>query len=175
MNIKRYDSLCKLHSNLYTFYWINWKKNLCIYCKLTHKNHKLIDLCEFNYSEKNKNKLEKQIKYLKNKIKMFDNIKKIIIEEMNVIKDSNELVITFLLHCYDYEENQNNLSYKILFNFKNFEKEFQLNKIEKINEEGDKYISILQNLENNNKSVTLKKYNNHTCIIYHLLEFKEEN
>ena len=62
MNIKRYDSLCKLHSNLYTFYWINWKKNLC---KLTHKNHKLIDLCEF--WRKNKNKLEKQIKYLKDK------------------------------------------------------------------------------------------------------------
>ena len=46
---------------------------------------------------------------------MFDNIKKKIIEEMNIIKKSNELVITFLLHCYDYEENQNNLSYKILF------------------------------------------------------------
>jgi hypothetical protein len=35
---------------------------------------------------------------------------------MNIIKESNELIIIFLLYCYDHEENQNNLSYNIVQN-----------------------------------------------------------
>ena len=30
-NFKWYDSLCKIHSNLFDSYWINCQKNLCIF------------------------------------------------------------------------------------------------------------------------------------------------
>ena len=50
-NYKRYDSLCKIHSDTFDSYCIKCKKNLCIYCKPQHKVHELINLSEFNYNE----------------------------------------------------------------------------------------------------------------------------
>ena len=47
INFKRYDSLCKMHSNTFCFYCIKCKKNLCIYCKSEHEFHDLIDLSKF--------------------------------------------------------------------------------------------------------------------------------
>ena len=54
--IKRYDSLCKIHSNFYSFYCIKCKKNTCIYCKNEHIYHDLIDLSKEIYSDENKKK-----------------------------------------------------------------------------------------------------------------------
>ena len=42
INFQRYDSLCKIHSNLYSFYCLDCKRNICIYCHIEHKNHNLI-------------------------------------------------------------------------------------------------------------------------------------
>ena len=65
VNIKRYDSSCKIHYNYYSFYCIKCTKNLCIYCKSEHKTHELLDLSEIvyelNLDEKIKN-IEKNIK-----------------------------------------------------------------------------------------------------------------
>ena len=124
---KRYDSLCKIHSNSFSFFCIKCKKNICIYCKPQHKAHELIDLSEFNYNEESKNKLLEQI----NNIDL-DIIKKEIISEIDKLKKQNEIEIIFfklLVNAYKYEENQNNLNYNIIKNIKNFEEIFGLNKI----------------------------------------------
>ncbi len=89
MSLKKYDSLCKIHSNLYDFYCIQCKKNLCIYCQKEHKNHNLINLLEFNYSEESKNKLEEEIKNIENQIKNLDIIKQKIINDINKLKQSS--------------------------------------------------------------------------------------
>ena len=157
IDFKRYDSLCKIHSNLYCFYCIKCKQNLCIYCKSQHKFHDLIDLSELNYSEESKNKLEEEIKNIEIKIKNLDIIKENIINEINKLKESSELEMKFikiLLYTCQYEEKQNNLNYNIIQNLKNFEKIFKLNKIEiyeKVYDEGNKYISFIQNLQNKKK------------------------
>ena len=158
INYKRYDSICKLHSNTYCFYCIDCKKNICGYCQLSHKNHELINLPEFNYSEEKINKLIEEIKILENKIKNLDIIKEKVIEEINKLKESNELEMKFikiLFNCYKYEENQNNLNYNVVQNLKDFEKQFKLNgleKYEKIYEEGNRYLLFLQKLRGNEQN-----------------------
>ena len=41
INFKRYDSLCKIHSNFFYCYCSKCKKNICIYCKPSHESHDL--------------------------------------------------------------------------------------------------------------------------------------
>ena len=177
LNYKRYDALCKIHSNLYSFYCIKCKKNLCIYCQQEHKYHDLINLSELNYSEESKKKLEEEIRNFENKINNLDIIKQNIITEINKLKESNELEMKFikiLLYSYEYEENLNNLNYNIIQNLKNFEKKFKSNKIEiyeRVYNEGKKYISLIQNLQNkksNSFTNNFKILKNHTSYIYHI-------
>ena len=59
---QRYDSLCKVHFNLFDSYCFNCKKNLCIYCQPNHESHNLINLSKFNYDEESRKKLEDRIK-----------------------------------------------------------------------------------------------------------------
>ena len=61
INIQRYDSFCKIHSNFFCLYCIKCKK-IYVYIVNLNMNHK-IDLSKFNYSDESKNKLEQQIKY----------------------------------------------------------------------------------------------------------------
>ena len=151
-NFKRYDSLCKIHSNYFSFYCKKCKKNLCIYCYPQHKSHELINLSEFNYSEESKKKLEEQIKNIEKKMIDLDIIKEEVISEIDNLKKSNELEMKFykiLVNTYKYEEIQNNINYDIIQNLKNFEEIFGLNKIqifENIFKEGKKYISFLKNI-----------------------------
>ena len=90
INFSRYDSLCKIHFNLYSFYCKKCQKNLCIYCNTEHKSHDVINLSEFNYSEESKNKLEEIIKNIEKKIKDLDIIKQDIILKIDQIKKSCE-------------------------------------------------------------------------------------
>ena len=174
---QRYDALCKIHSNTYSFYCIKCKKNLCVYCKTEHKYHDIIELSEFNYSKESKKKLEEEMRNIENKINNLVIIKENIITEINKLKESSELEMKFikiLLYSYEYEENQNNLNYNIIQNLKNFEKKFKLNKIEiyeRVYNEGKKYISLIQNLQNqksNSFKTNFKTLNNHTDKIYHI-------
>ena len=48
INYKRYDALCKMHSNTYSFYCIQCKKNLCVYCQQEHELHEMINLFKFS-------------------------------------------------------------------------------------------------------------------------------
>ena len=52
---------------------------------------------------------------------------------------------------YQYEESLKNLNYNIIQNLKNFEQKLKSNKIEiyeRVYNEGKKYISLIQNLQN---------------------------
>jgi len=150
---QRYDALCKKHSNLYDSYCLKCKMNLCIYCQPEHKYHDIINLSEFNYS-KSKKELEEEMRNIEKKINNLITIKQSVINEINKLKESSELEIKFikiLLYSYEYEENQNNLNYNIIQNLKDFEKKIKLNKIEiyeRVYNEGKKYISLIQNLQN---------------------------
>ena len=179
--IQRYDSICKLHSNLYYFYCMKCKKNLCIYCQSLHKSHDIINLYELNYSEESKN-LKEEIKNIENKINDLDILKQNIISIIDKLKDSSELELKYikiLLYTYEYEENQNNLNYNIIKNLKDFENKFNLNIVklyEKIYDEGKKYISFIQNLFN----INLSPFNNnikilryHTSDISHIDKLKD--
>ena len=177
MPYKRYDALCKIHSNTYDNYCIKCKMNLCIYCQPNHKYHNIINLSEFNYSEESKKKLEEEMRNIENKINNLVIIKENIITEINKLKESSELEMKFikiLLYSYEYEENQNNLNYNIIQNLKNFEKKFKSNKIEiyeRVYNEGKKYISLIQNLQNkktNSFTTNFKILKNHTSWICHI-------
>ena len=112
---KRYDSLCKIHSNYFSFYCIKCKKNICIYCYPQHESYELINLSKLNYSEESKNKLEEQIKNIEKKISDLDIIKEEIILEIDKLKKSNELEMKYfkiLINTYKYEEIQNNINYR---------------------------------------------------------------
>ena len=43
INYKRYDSLCKIHSNFFSFYCKKCRKHICMYCKSQHKSHEMTD------------------------------------------------------------------------------------------------------------------------------------
>ena len=75
INFKRYDSFSKIHSYCFDYYCNICKKNLCAYCKPQHEEHELIVLNKYNYDEESRNKLEKQIKTIENKIVNLDIIK----------------------------------------------------------------------------------------------------
>jgi len=177
MNYQKFDSLCKIHSNLYCFYCIECKMNLCAYCLIGHKNHNVINLSEFNFSQESKKNLEEEIKNIQNIINNLDIIKQKIITEINNIKQLSELEIKFikiLLYSYEYEENQNNLNYNVIQNLKNFENKFKSNKIniyEKVYKESGKYISFLKTLNNeqsNSFNNNFKILNDHIGTVFYL-------
>ena len=177
INILRYDSFCKIHSNTFCFYCVKCKINLCIYCKPKHNSHDLIDLTELNYSEESKKKLKEEIKNIEKKVQNLDEIKNNIILQIEQLKKSSEYEIKFiniLLFTYQYEENYHNLNFNIIQNLKNFEQIFKSNKIEiyeKIYKEGNKYISLFQNKNFNsfkNNFKTLKYHTNWISLLSQL-------
>ena len=174
INFKRYDALCKIHSNLYCEYCINCQKNICVLCKQEHKLHDLIDLSVFNFSQNSKNKLEEEMKNLEKKYENLEEIKQKIILEIDKLKELNKLEIKFiklLISTYQYEKSLHNLNYHTIKNIKNVEKMFRL-KIElfdRIYNESDKYISFLHDLPNiktNSLKNNYKTLKNHSHYIY---------
>ena len=155
INLKKYDSLCKIHSNPFCFYCIKCKQNLCIYCKNNHKSHGLIDLSELKYSQSQLKKLEYNIYCLESKINNLNEIKQKIVSFIDSFKSSSELQLKFfkiLLNTYQYEEQLNNLNFHVIQNLKNLENILMLDNIElydQIYNEGNKYLLYLQNLNNN--------------------------
>ena len=181
-NLYRYDSLCKVHSNLYSFFCIKCKKNICVYCKPNHEFHDLIDLSKFVYSDEEKNKINEEIKKMEQKIQNLDVIKQEICKKIDDLKKSSELEMRFmklLLLSYNYEEKQKNLNLNVIQNLKNFEKIFKSNKIDiydKIYKESKKYISIFdkfKNYQSNSFTNNFKTLQNHTNSIYHLAKLKD--
>ena len=141
-----------------------------MYCKFEHKNHKLIDLFEYNYFDFDSRKnLEKAIIDLEMKINNIEIIKQRIISLFEELKNSNQLEIQFiktLLNTYNYEEEYKNLNYNIIQNIKNFG-DFKSNKIESFNsiiEEGNKYINLIQKRFNINNEFFLFQENNNEKI-----------
>ena len=181
-NYQRYDSLCKIHSNTFSFYCIKCKKNLCIYCQKKHEFHDLINLSKFVYTDEDKKKLNEEIKNMELKIINLDKIKEEIINKIEYFKKSSELEMKFikiLLSAYEYEENQKNLNFNIIQNLKNFERIFKSNKIDiydKLCKESNRFISFidkLQNYQSNSFTNNFKTLQNHTSFINYLSKLKD--
>ena len=157
ININRYDALCKIHSNLYTWYCVDCQKNLCAYCKSEHKNHNLIDLSDFTFTQELKNKLENDKVDLGFKLKNLECLKNDIVAIFNNLKESSKFemeYINILLWTYKYEEKHNNLNYNVIQNLRDYE---MVNSIkndffEKVYEEGNKFISLIENMEIDEKN-----------------------
>ena len=151
-NINRYDALCKLHSNYYSFYCNKCQKNLCIYCKQDHDSHDIINIIQYKNSYEPTNKLEEKINNIEKKINGLEEIKKQIIFEIDKFKKIYELEIKFLkilLNTFKYEEIQNNINYNVIENIKDYDETFEMYKIkmlDKINKESNKLISFLQTI-----------------------------
>ena len=173
INIKKYDSLCKIHSNTFDSYCVKCKRNLCIYCQINHKNHNLIYLSQIKFSKISIISLEKEIIGIDNLIKNIDIIKENIINEFEKLKKVSELEIKFLknlLYTYEYEEEKKNLNYDTIQNLKNFKEQFELKRkkfYEKLETEGKKYIKLIQNLPIMNYKI-LKSHTNVINYLYQL-------
>ena len=159
IKIKRYDATCKIHANFYSFYCIRCKTNICVYCQSEHKGHELINLFEINFSEESKTNLRKNISDLESKIKNLDNLKKTIEVNIENFKQFNQLEINFLkilLSTYEYEEKQKNLNYFVINNLKKFDEKFKsinLKNYEKLFNETNNYITLLQNMTNKKRNI----------------------
>ena len=148
--MKKFDSSCKNHSNIFCSYCINCQKNLCIICKKEHNNHKLIDLSIFDFPQKSKLKLENELKNFEKNIQQLEIIKQSIIIEINKSKELNKLQIRFiklLLITHQYEKESNNLNFHFVQNIKNIEEMFNSNEFKN---QFKKYNSLLQYLKNTN-------------------------
>ena len=180
-NIRRYDSLCTKHSNLYSAYCTKCKTNLCVYCLKSHRSHELINLSELNYSKKNKNVLIDEMNNIENKMEELDKIKENIVSEINKIKESTKLemkLINILIKSYDYEETQRNLNYNVILNLKKIDKKFKSNKIkiyERISKDGNNYLNNLQNLKNiaSTFQENFKTLKNHTSNVYYISKLND--
>ena len=182
INIKRYDSFCKTHSNSFCSYCTKCKKNICVFCNSQHEEHNKIELSKINFPKDDKNKLEKRFKDIENKIINLDEIKKEICDIIDKIKKSSEFEMKFykiLINTYKYEEAQNNINYDVIQNIKNFEKIMGSNSLhlyEKAYKEGNKYINFLKNIRQNigqanllkNNFKTIKEHTNYICHISEL-------
>ena len=174
--ISRYDSLCKIHSNLYCFYCLECKRNLCIYCHIEHKNHNLINLSELMISEEFKTKIENNIQHIENKINNLENIKNDMNSLIDKIIKSFQLEIEFikiLISTYKYEEKHKNLNYYVIENINHFFKSIKIDSFDKIYNESNNYILLLKNYlankrHSNNFSKEYKTLNYHKDEVYFL-------
>ena len=181
INIRRYDSLCLKHFNLFSFYCTKCRKNLCIYCLKNHRPHELINLSETYFSKNSKLSIKEEIIKVENQIKELDIIEEKLIKEIKKLKESTQLEIRFLkilLKSYEYEENKRNLNYNIIQNLKNCDKIFRANKIpfyEKLYKDGSNLLQNLQNLKNINSSfpTNYKTLKNHTSYVNHILKLSD--
>ena len=103
INYKKFDFICKLHLNPYSFYCNKCEKNICSICKLEHKYHDLIDLSEFTYLGKDEIKLK--IDNIKSTIKNLEKVRQEIVKLLDKLKKSTEIEMYFinnLLSFYEY-------------------------------------------------------------------------
>ena len=171
-NINKFNSLCKIHSFLYDSYCLSCKKNICTFCQSSHKNHNIICLIEYELTNNQKYKIEKEIYDLELKIKNLEEIKNKIILEIDRIIDSKKLELQyykFLYSSYEYECNQRNLNYYIIQNLKQL-KGFESNKknfYEEINKHCNNFILQLQKLQDIQTNYTINNFSNNFLTISH--------
>ena len=180
-NIRRYDSLCTKHSNLFSAYCTKCNKNLCVYCLKSHRARELINLSELFYSKKAKFILIDEMNNIEKRMKDLDKIKENIVSEINKLKKSTKLemeLINILIKTYEYEESQKNLNYNVILNLKKIDKIFKSNKIkiyEKIYKDGNNYLNNLQNIKNITSQFqeSFKTLKNHSSDVYYISKLND--
>ena len=176
IDFQKFDSLCKLHFNTFSWFCDDCQKNICCYCKPTHKNHNLVDLIEIDFTEELKKKLKEEMKDLEFKIQNLDDKKQKIISMIDKNKETIKMEMNFLkmlFNTYLYEEKQKNLNYYVIQNLKKNSSDLIKN-YGKLYDEGNKFIILLQNIRNsNNIKNFFKCINNHSDTINYLGKLKD--
>ena len=176
INYKRYDSLCKEHSNFFDSYCLSCKKNLCVFCNEEHKKHNIINL--IGISEESRENFINEIKELEIIVGNLNNIKNNLSRKIDQITELSLIEIQYrnlIFNTYEYENSQKNLNYYAIQNFKNCQIT-NLNKIQyynKLYEEGDNYITFLDNMKNiqvNNFKIINKQ---NSTLYYNIEQLKD--
>ena len=146
-NQKNY--LCNIHNDLYISYCENCNINLCMFCEKEHdSNHKKI---EYKNIIENKTEIKKEINNFRNKIDLFINNIKEIIEKLNDIIKNIDIYYKInydIINNYDIKKK----NYESIKNVNEIKNNVKLNIIDEIITESDikikfeKIINIYNNM-----------------------------
>ena len=161
-NIINYDDknyICCKHNKIYNSYCDTCKSNICLFCEKEHKDneHKIINYVELL---PNMNKVNDNIKEIKNKIDKFNNIIDDIIKKLKKVKENIEYYYNINIDIIN-SLNKNHMNYEILYNYnkiKDIEIINDINKIINNNENINNILNIYKKMIN--------KYNDKIIINY---------
>ena len=151
--------ICYKHNKIYNSYCDTCKNNICLFCEKEHKDnkHKIINYIELL---PNINKVNDNIKEIKNKIDIFNNIIDDIIKKLKKVKENIEYYYNINIDIINLLNN-NNINYEILYNYnkiKDIEIINDINKIINNNENINNILNIYKKMIN--------KYNDKIIINY---------
>ena len=164
------DYICNNHNEGYIRYCEDCKINLCIYCESKHNNHNTINIMP------DLDKIENNIKELKENIDIFNNNIEKIINKLMKVKENIKIYYKIYNNIYNtYEKRIRN--YELYNNINEMNKNNIIKEIKKINNEyniKNKIINIIDIYNKMNEINTIDIYNkmnnNEINIIYKIKE-----
>ena len=180
-NIK-FDCFCNSHANTFSSYCSNCKKNLCCFCAKSHIEHNIINFSDLIFTDEKIKELTDKMNELQNLINKLDEIKSIIIKELDELKENNNNEIKFIMNLYktfEFEMKNNNINYNIIQNINNFQNKLVKNKFnffEEISIKCNNFVIYLKNIKKQKdlKSFHCKKIiNSHTDLVCHIAQLKD--
>ncbi len=151
--ISKFDSICCVHSNLYSYYCKNCKMNLCVLCKDDHIGHDLIELSKLKITSEEKKDILKNISDVESIVKNIEELKNEFIKFISAYQDSNLIEIKFLKYLFDtyeYNEMRNNMNYNIYNNLKSCNNKFKLTRLKTFDQVYNKLlenVSLLKDIQ----------------------------
>ena len=150
INYNEKNYICGKHNNSYSFYCKSCKKNICFECEEEHKEH---DIISFGKIISKKNDLEDKMKKFRNKINIFNNNIKEIIQNLN---DLTIYVEKLYKTIDDITKNKNNKNFALIQNINDIKLTKYINDLNSIiNEKNngrkfDKIMNIIDRIKSKN-------------------------
>ena len=89
------------------------QKNLCCFCAKSHIEHNIINFSDLIFTDEKIKELTDKMNELQNLINKLDEIKSIIIKELDELKENNNNEIKFIMNLYkafECEMKNNNIN-----------------------------------------------------------------
>ena len=130
IDLKEYDSKCRIHSKDYFSYCDVCNKSKCLYCSCPHDNNPNYIHTPLIFSKDNinqlKNNLNKQKEFIQSVYKqaqeIYQEILKLLQNNINDFNKKNNDIIKLcerVISCYEYHETSQSLNYQIIKNVRN--------------------------------------------------------
>ena len=154
INYSQKNYMCPLHNELFISYCKGCKKNICMQCESTHSNHEII---YFSKILPNVEKLQSETKILRQKINIFNNYIKELINRLNKVKENIDIfykIYDGIINNYEIK----NRNYEILQNINDIKYDNVLNNINRVIKESDinnKFIYINEIFEKMKNTFTI--------------------